>query len=34
VFEELLQQCPELKVERDQAAGFSSWFRHIELKKI
>lgn len=33
VFEELLEQCPELTKTRDDATGLSSWFRCIELKK-
>lgn len=33
VFEELLEQCPELRKTRDDTAGLSSWFRCIELKK-
>ena len=33
VFETLLEQCPELTKTRDDAAGFSSWFRCINLEK-
>lgn len=33
VFENVLEQCPDLTVIRDEPAGFSSWFRCIELKK-
>ncbi len=33
VFETLLEQCPELTSTRDDAAGFSSWFRCINLEK-
>lgn len=33
VFENLLAQCPELQCNRDESAGFSGWFRCIDLKK-
>lgn len=33
VFELLLEQCPELTKIKDDAAGFSDWFRCINLEK-
>jgi len=34
VFEDLLTQCPELKLSKDEPALLNGWFRLIDLEKI